>query len=168
MLGKDHYDTAFDIIMNSKNNCGACYFTVCEDDIEAALAHPRGMICTDSGVVKSPLQMHHPRLRGSFPRVLGRYVRERKVTSLPEMIRKMTAMPASVYGLENKGLLKEGFDADICIFDAEKIIDRSEFTDCHKRAEGLNYVLVNGKIVVENAVYNGALEGKLLLKNTNN
>ena len=160
-LNKDVYDVIFDIIIESKNNCGVCFFLMCEEDVETVMAHPRCMICTDSGV-RGTSSYCHPRLRGSFPRTLGRYVRERKVVSLPEMIRKMTAMPAAVYNLRGKGLLKEGFDADICIFDADKIIDRCDFTNCHERAEGLNYVLVGGQVTVENAVYNGTRAGKLI------
>ena len=159
--GKDVYDVIFDIIIESRNNCGVCFFLMCEEDVETVMAHPRCMICTDSGV-RGKSSYTHPRLRGSFTRTLGRYVRERKVVSLPEMIRKMTAMPASVYDLQGKGLLREGFDADICIFDADKIIDRCDFTNCHERAEGLNYVLVGGKVTVENAVYNGTRAGKLI------
>ena len=136
---------------------------MCEEDVEAVLAHPRAMIGTDSGVARN-MTSYHPRLRGTFPRVLGRYVRERGVTSLPEMIRKMTSLPAMVYGLATKGRLAEGFDADICIFDADTIIDRAEYTDCTRRAEGLNYVLVGGKIVAQNAVYTGECPGRMLLK----
>ena len=95
---------------------------------------------------------------------LGRFCREKGVVSLPEMIRKMTAMPAAVYNLRSKGLVWEGFDADLCIFDPDKIIDRSEFTDCQKRAEGLNYVLMAGEVVVENAVHNGKRLGKIILR----
>lgn len=159
---KDVYDTIFDMLIESKNACNACYFLMCEEDLETVLSHPRCMICTDSSV-RGNSEVYHPRLRGSFPRVLGRYVRERGVVALPEMIRKMTSMPAAVYGLHTKGVLKEGFDADICIFDAEEIIDRSDFTSCHERAEGLNYVLINGTVVVENAVYNGTRAGKVLV-----
>ena len=159
--GKDVYDTAFDLIADSVNQCSACYFSMCEEDLETVLAHPRSMICTDSSV-RGNHTVYHPRLRGSFPRVLGRYVREQKVVSLPEMIRKMTSLPAAVYNLQGKGLLKVGYDADLCIFDAETIRDRADYTDCHRRAEGLQYVLLNGKIAVENALYNGTRAGKLL------
>ena len=137
---------------------------MCEEDIETVLAHPRAMVCTDSSVAQAN-KVYHPRLRATFPRVLGKYVRERKVTTLTEMIRKITSMPATVYGLKNKGLLKEGFDADICIFDADKIIDRASFADCTKRAEGLNYVILGGQVVVENAVYNGKRMGRVMLHN---
>jgi N-acyl-D-amino-acid deacylase len=81
------------------------------------------------------------------------------------MIRKMTAMPAAVYGFQTKGLLREGLDADICIFDPETIIDRAEFTNPHLHAEGLDYVIVGGKIAAENAVATGELGGTMLYRN---
>lgn len=164
--GKDVHETALDLICDSKNNCRACYFSMCEEDVETVLAYPRAMIGTDSGVAGT-MNCYHPRLRGTFPRVLGRYVRERRVTTLPEMIRKMTSMPAAVYELCGKGLLCEGFDADICIFNPDKIIDRAEFVNCSEHAEGLNYVLIGGEVVVENAVYNGKRNGRVLLRRTN-
>jgi len=160
--GKDPIETACDLIMDSKNNCRACYFSMCEEDVEKVLAHPRAMICTDASVRRND-SAYHPRLRGTFPRVLGRYVRERKVTGLPEMIRKITSLPAAVYGLAGKGLLKEGMDADICIFDADTIEDRSDYTACHERAVGLSYVLLSGEVVVEDAVHNGLCKGKILV-----
>ena len=122
------------------------------------------MICTDNGSLINPDTVHHPRLRGSFPRVLGRYVREKRVTTLPEMIRKMTSLPARVYGLKSKGIIWEGMDADICIFDDKKIIDRAEYIKCFDRAEGLSYVIVGGEVAAEDAVYNGALKGKIVLR----
>ena len=79
----------------------------------------------------------------------------------------MTSMPAAVYELSGKGLIREGYDADICIFDADKIIDHAEYTDCHKRAEGLNYVILGGEVVVEDAVYNGKRMGKVILRERN-
>lgn len=163
-MGVDDYEAVFELITGSKTAPNASYFAMCEEDMEAVMAHPRAMICTDSGVARH-LTVYHPRLRGTFPRVLGRYVRERGVVSLPEMIRKMTSMPASVYGFRTKGLLWEGMDADICIFDADKICDKATFTDCGKRAEGLNYVILNGEIVVRDAVYQGGTPGRFLLRN---
>ena len=164
--GKDIYDTVYDMILDSSNACSCCYFTMCEEDVETVMAHPRAMICTDSGVAEERT-VYHPRMRGAFPRALGRYVRERGVVSLPEMIRKMTSMPAAVYGLWSKGIIREGMDADICIFDADKIIDRSEYTDCIKGAEGLNYVILGGEVVCEDAVFNGKRNGKLILREGN-
>lgn len=163
--GKDPFETGLDLLLESKNNCTACFFTMCEEDVRTVLAHPRAMIATDSGVARGS-KCYHPRLRGTFPRILGRYVREYHVTSLPEMIRKMTSMPAAVYGLNSKGILAEGFDADICIFDADRILDRADFTNCTLPAEGLCYVILNGQVVVEDAVYRGIRAGKVLLRQT--
>ena len=161
--GKDVYETVYDLIRDSGNQCNGCYFLMCEDDVETVLAHPRAMIGTDSGVAGRNTT-YHPRLRGTFPRVLGRYVRERGVTSLPEMIRKMTGLPTEVYGLRGKGRLAEGYDADICVFDAETIIDRADYDACHLRAEGLTAVILGGEVVVEDAVYNGRRMGGVLLR----
>lgn len=160
--GKDPIETACDLIMDSKNNCRACYFSMCEEDVETVLAHPRAMIGTDASVRRKDAA-YHPRLRGTFPRVLGRYVRQRGVTGLPEMVRKMTSLPAAVYGLSSKGILREGMDADICIFDAETILDKSDYADCHQRAVGLSYVLLGGEVVVKNAVHNGKRKGRVLV-----
>ena len=161
--GRDEYDMVFEILTSDNMGGTACYFTICEEDIATVMAYDRAMICTDGGVAGNAT-VFHPRNKGSFPRALGRFCREKGVVSMPEMIRKMTAMPAAVYNLRSKGLVWEGFDADLCIFDPDKIIDRSEFTDCQKRAEGLNYVLMAGEVVVENAVHNGKRLGKIILR----
>ena len=158
--GKDHWDTLFDIL-EKQPGCSACYFTMCEEDVETVMSWERSMICTDSSIVGDKLT-YHPRLRGSFPRVLGRYVRERKVVSLPEMIRKITSLPAHVYDLKGKGQIAPGYDADICVFDPQTIIDRATFTEPVHRAEGLSYVISGGEIVAENAVCNGKTPAKLL------
>ena len=155
------YDAVFDLIQECHPTAKGCFFTMSDDDVKMVMAHPRTMICTDSSVgAGNPV--FHPRLRGSFPRVLGKYVREEKVVPLSEMIRKMTSLPAHVYGLKNKGLLKEGYDADICIFDAEKIIDHASFTECQLGCEGLNYVITAGQIIVEDGIHNGKRFGKVI------
>ena len=154
---------AHSIVRANNGGGGGCYFTMCEEDVEYIIKHPRVMICTDSGV-KGNATYCHPRLRASFPRALGVYARERGVVSIPEMIRKMTSLPAHVYKLDTKGLIAEGMDADICIFDADKIIDRANFKDCFLKNDGLNYVILDGKIVVEDGVYNGTRAGKVVLQ----
>jgi len=159
--GKDEYDTVFDLILDSQNSCHCCFFTMCEEDVETVMRHPRAMICTDSSVAQGST-VYHPRLRGTFPRVLGRYVRERGVVPMHEMIRKITSMPAAVYGLNSKGLIKEGMDADICIFDENTIIDRAEYNAPTIGCTGLNYVIMGGEIVCEDGVHNGRLCGKFI------
>ena len=158
--GKDPYDTVFDIIRDSAESEGR-YFTMCEEDVETVLRHPRAMVCTDSGVAVKG-QISHPRLVASFPRVLGHYVRERGLVPLPEMIRRITALPAHVYGFPTKGVIREGYDADLCIFDADRIIDKADYGAPALRAEGLRYVIVGGKTAVEDSVFNGTRNGAVL------
>lgn len=160
---QDPFDAAFDIIRDSGAVVDVCKFVMCEDDVETVMRHKRAMLGTDASVAKKEL-VYHPRLRGTFPRAFGRYVRERQIVSVEEMVRKCTSMPASVYGLSSKGILKEGYDADICIFDANRIIDKADFSDCHRRCEGLSYVILGGEVVVENAVYNGVKKGGFIQK----
>ena len=160
----DRLDTIYDLIRETKKEQGACFFTMSEDDVAYVLAHPRVMIGTDSAVACGK-SIFHPRLRGSFPRVLGRYVRERGVTTLAEMIRKMTSLPAAVYGLRNKGVIREGADADLCVFDAARIIDGADFFEPTRKNEGLSFVILDGKIVVEDGVYNGTRAGRVYLEN---
>lgn len=164
MRNQSHFDAAIDLICETENQVNICNFSMCEEDVETVMKFERAMICTDSSVAKNSM-VYHPRLRATFPRVLGEYVRNRKIVPLYEMIRKITSMPASVYGLPSKGLIREGFDADICIFDANKIIDKATFTRCHRRCEGLNYVIVSGEVVVEDAVFNGKRKGRFIFRN---
>ena len=158
--GKDDWDTLYDIL-EKQPGATACFFTQSERDMKTVMAWERSMICTDSSVA-GKTTAYHPRLRGSFPRALGRYVREQGVTTLPEMIRKMTSLPAKVYDLKGKGLLREGFDGDICVFDPMTIIDKATFTEVTHRAEGLRWVIVGGEIAAENAVATGICAGKVL------
>ena len=158
---QDPFDTAFDIIRDCGAEVYVSKFVMCEDDVEAVIAHKRAMIGTDSSVAKGDA-VYHPRLRGTFPRAFGRYVRERRIVSLEEMVRKCTSMPAAVYGLPSKGLIKEGYDADICIFDADRIADKADFSDCRRRCEGLSYVILGGEVVAVDAVYNGIKKGGFL------
>lgn len=163
LRGQDDFDTAFDIIIGSGANAQICNFSMTEEDIEYVLKYERAMICTDSSVAKDK-KIYHPRLRASFPRFLGRYVRERKVVTIEEAIRKCTSLPALVYELSGKGKICEGFDADICIFDAERIIDKADYINCSSRCDGLNYVILGGEVVVENATYNGNKKGKFIYR----
>jgi N-acyl-D-amino-acid deacylase len=132
-----------------------------EADVERVIAYPRAMICTDSSVTKNNT-VYHPRLRAAFPRAISRYCRERGVVSLVEMIRKITSLPASVYDLKNKGIIKVGYDADICIFDFEKLVDCATFEQPTLKAEGLDYVIIGGKIACVDAVYTDVGSGKAI------
>ena len=161
LLGVDSFDAVYQLLREDAGAVSAVFFAMSEEDVEKVMRFERTMICTDSRAHGQKIQ-HHPRLRGSFPRALGVYVRERKVLSLEEMIRRMTSLPAEFFGLTAKGLVREGMDADLCVFDPETIIDGCDFMDCHKHAEGLNYVLVAGQVVAKDAYHTGARPGKVI------
>jgi N-acyl-D-amino-acid deacylase len=112
-----------------------------ENDMRRILAHPATMIGSD-GLPNDPRP--HPRLWGTFPRVLGRYSREEGLISLPEAVHKMTEMPAQRFGLAGRGTIREGYCADLVLFDAEKIIDTATFSDPVCAAKGIRGVWVNG------------------------
>ena len=151
---EDRFDAAFEVIRRSGGKAQGCYFSMHPKDVEYVIAHPRAMICTDSSVAGS-LQHYHPRLRASFTRALSRYAIEKGVVSVPEMIRKMTSLPAHVYGLATKGCIAEGMDADLCIFDPKTLRDCATYQQCRLNNKGLAYVIIDGKIVLRQGVYNG-------------
>jgi N-acyl-D-amino-acid deacylase len=122
---------------------GAIYHSISEADMRRILAHPATMIGSD-GLPNDPRP--HPRLWGTFPRVLGRYCREERLISLPNAVHKMTGMPAQRFGLARRGLIREGFCADLVLFDPEKIIDTATFSDPVRPAEGIKGVWVNGAL----------------------
>src|SRR6202012_371232 len=113
---------------------GAIYHSISEQDMRRILSHPATMIGSD-GLPNDPRP--HPRLWGTFPRVLGRYSREEKLVTLPEAIRKMTSLPAQRFGLSNRGLIREGHHADLVLFDSNKIIDTATFSDPVSPAKGI-------------------------------
>lgn len=122
---------------------GAIYHSISEEDMHRFLQHPATMIGSD-GLPHDPRP--HPRLWGTFPRVLGRYCREEKLFTLPEAIRKMTWMPAQRFGLKDRGAIRPGFFADLVLFDAEHVIDKATFSDSRRVSEGIVRVWVNGEL----------------------
>lgn len=160
---EDRHDAAFEVIRRSQGKAQACYFSMDEADVAYVLRHERTMLCTDSSVAGA-LKYFHPRLRGTFPRALGRYAREQGIVSMPEMIRKMTSLPAHVYGLNTKGRIAVGMDADLCIFNADTIRDQADYQNPTLPNTGLEYVIIDGKIVLEQNVYNGTRAAKVYRK----
>lgn len=162
-ISQDPIDTLFDIIIESGGNSLAGYHSMCESDLTEIMKYPGTMIASD-GIPVMPGEKTHPRVCGTFPRILGRYVREKKILSLEDAIRRMTSLPASTIGLVNKGLIKEGYDADITVFDKDTIIDCATFDNFSAKPEGIKYVFVNGRIALENGQYTYAESGKLIRK----
>lgn len=154
-------EAVFDIMLEEDAEVLMVLFLMAEDDVAYILSHPVSMVGSDA--IPSPGKPH-PRFFGTFPRVLGKYVREDKVLTLPEAVRKMTSFPAQKLGLYDRGLLREGMWADITVFDPERIADRATFADPVQRAVGMECVVVNGTVAVRAGVYTGALTGKVLRK----
>ncbi len=121
----------------------------------------RRCIGSDGGVSVFGASVPHPREYGTFARVLGRYVRERGVLTLEEAVRKMSGATAQRLGLQDRGLLREGFFADITVLDPGRVIDRATFPEPHQYAEGIEYVLVNGTFVVDGGEHTGARPGRV-------
>jgi dihydroorotase/N-acyl-D-amino-acid deacylase len=150
------------IDLQLKGGCSAIFHAYDEPDVERLMRSPFGMIGSDGSLTRPGEGAPHPRAFGTYPRVLGRYVRERRVLTLEDAVRKMTSFPAARLGVADRGLLCEGLAADITIFDAAAIVDRSTFSDPHHYSEGVRYVLVNGTLVVDNGVHTGERPGVVL------
>lgn len=154
-------ETILDMLM--KGNAQMVYHTMNEDDVRFFMKYPFNMPAADGGV-STGKGMPHPRGYGTNARVLGRYVREQAVIGFEEAIRRMTSLPAQKFGLNGRGLLKEGLAADIVIIDPEKVNDKSTFDNPHQFSEGIPFVIVNGVPVVENSQHNGQRSGQSLKK----
>lgn len=142
--------------------CRAVYHAMQEDDVVAVMRHPATMVASDGGVTPFGEGVPHPRYYGTFPRVLGRYVRERPVLRLEDAVRKMTSLPAQRLGLFARGLIRPGMAADLVLFDPEKVIDRAAFGDSHHYAEGVSHVIVNGVVVLDAGEMTGNRPGQVL------
>ena len=164
LWGTDPIDALFDLVIKDRANTGAIYFSMSESDVRAAMAYPWTSFCTDFGAVAPDGILAddqvHPRVYGSFPRVLGRYVREHGLLRLEEAIRKMTSLPAQRVGLLDRGLLRPGMVADVVVFDADSIIDAATFEDPHQVSRGVRHVVVNGEIVLRNGAPTEARPGQ--------
>lgn len=162
----DELDALFDLVIADNAQTGAIYFMMDEDDVKVAMKQPWVSIGTDTWAASNggPLAAtpSHPRGFGSFPRILGRYVREQRVLTLEEAVRKMTSLPANRVGLTRRGLLKPGFFADIVIFDPELIVDSATFEAPYRPSVGVKNVLVNGQHALRDGLPTGVLAGRPL------
>lgn len=163
---KDPLDALFDLILADNGQTGAIFFMMNEDDMRAALKSPFVSFCTDTGAraTDGPLSRSksHPRGWGSYPRILGHYVRDQKLMPLEFAIHKMTGLPAANLGLKNRGLLRRGYFADITIFDPKTVIDRATFEEPNQYPVGINFVIVNGQIEVDGGKRTPVLAGQVL------
>lgn len=165
-LGAEPFDTAVELLVESNANVGMIGYGMSEKSTEKILTHPRVMIASDASAHAPYPPMNnniaHPRAYGTFPRAIAKYVKEREVCSLEEMIKKMTAMPADKIGIKDRGRIAEGKKADITIFNYDTIEDNATFIDSAKYPSGIEYVIVNGKIVIDKGMHTGKLPGEVI------
>jgi N-acyl-D-amino-acid deacylase len=164
--GVEPYEATIGLLERSGGDVGMVGFAMSEENLERFLAHPLGMVCSDGGAfaTEGPARRGHPHPRslGSFPRVLGHYVRDRRALALEDAVRKMSAFPASRVRLEDRGLLREGFAADVVVFDPAMVADRATFEDPFRYPEGIRAVIVNGAIALRDGERGELRSGRAL------
>jgi N-acyl-D-amino-acid deacylase len=165
MLGRKHKASAeADLIIDMMYKGGASmvFHGMGEPDVKNIMKYPFNMFASDASIRVYKSGVPHPRGYGTNARVLGKYVREEKVISLEEAIRRMTSLPAQKFGFRDRGLLREGMAADIVVFDAAAVTDKATYADPHQYSEGFRFVVVNGQVVVDNGQHTGARPGTVL------
>ena len=159
-------DVLFDLLIEEQGSVPAVFFHHAEPDMQLVLTQPWTSIGSDGSAVSpdgpTGRSHPHPRYYGTFPRVLGRYVRDLKVLSLPDAVKRMTSMNAEKIGLTDRGRLEEGFYADVAIFDPHRVSDRATFEHPHQFPAGITHVIVNGVLTIENGSHTGALAGRVV------
>jgi N-acyl-D-amino-acid deacylase len=165
--GQDWLDTAMDLLVSERHRVGTVYFVISEENIAEQLRQPWISIGTDAGgldpVWAAELGPTHPRAYGSYPRILGRYVREQRVIDLEDAVRKMSSAPATRVGLRHRGLLRPGYYADVVVFDPAEIHDLATFAEPHRLSRGVSEVWINGVRVLKQGRHTGATPGKVLM-----
>jgi N-acyl-D-amino-acid deacylase len=161
MRGEEPLESVFNLLLDEECAVAMIMFSMAEEDVRTVMRHPATMIGTDG------IWSHgkpHPRVYGSYPRILGMYVRQEHLLSIEEAVRKMTSFPAQKFGLWKKGLVREGMDADLVVFNPDTIAERSTFQDPHQYPVGIPYVMLNGQVVVDQDRYTGKLAGQVVKK----
>jgi len=158
--GAGELETAIDIVL--KGGAGIVSFNMHDDDIERLMQQPWVMTSSDGALVRLGSGVPHPRGNGAFPRKIRRYVVEEQVVSLPDAIRSMTSLPASVYRMPDRGALRAGAAADVVVFDLPAVRDMATFENPHQVAQGMKYVLVNGKFAIRDGEFTNEKAGKVL------
>ena len=161
-FGLSPVETVAKLIVDNSNVIMAIYMSIAEEDVETILKNKDIMIGSDGMVNMEYPQYSHPRTFGTFPRVLGHYVRDKKLLSIELAVKKMTSLPARRIGLTDRGLLKEGYIADL----TQTIIDRSTYVKANELPIGIYHVMVNGRWVIKNGDLTGERPGKILRKLT--
>ncbi len=159
----DPANTCLELMAEEGGRIRGIFHTMSEEDVRLAMIQPWVAIASDGSAIDLDVEgVPHPRNYGTNPRVLGHYVRDEKVLALEEAIRKMTSLPAQILGLRDRGQLREGFAADVVLFDPAQVHNTNSFERPKSYPEGIPYVLVNGVVVIDQGRHSGARPGKVL------
>ena len=162
-MGKDPFEAYFDLVLENRAEGSGIYFSIGEDDLCRIIMDDNTVVGTD-GLCKAMDEKGHPRAWGTFPRAICYFHKEKQLMSLEEIIRKMTSLPAKRLKLATKGVIAEGMDADLVLFDYNRLEDRASYQNSNQVTEGIEYVIVNGQIVYRNQKLTGVYPGKLILR----
>jgi N-acyl-D-amino-acid deacylase len=157
---KAEIDTILDLI--EQGGAQMVYHSMGTDDVERIMKYPNTAVASDGGIREFGVGMPHPRSYGTNARMLAEYVRVRGVLTLEDAIRRMTSLPARTFGFKDRGLVREGFAADLVVFDPEKVQDKATFQNPHQYTEGFEFVLVNGRLIVDGAKLTQVRPGRIL------
>ena len=163
---KNIVDTVCKLMSDEKGEAMNITFWGTEEDVDTMIRHPAVMPCSDGWILAptGPLGAGkpHPRCYGAFPRYIDQYVKQKHLFGLEEAIRRMTSMPATRLGFQDRGILREGMKADLTVFNPETIKDKSTYSDPHQYPDGISYVIINGEVTVENGEHTGIHNGEII------
>ena len=163
-LGTDPWNAFFDVC--AQNHCATCavYSSMCDEDVCEIIRSPYCVVGTD-GITRAWQEKGHPRATATFPRAINYFVKEKGILTLEQMIHKMTGLPAQRLLVKNKGLIRDGYDADLVLFDFDRLRDTATYSNPNSLTEGIDYVFVNGQIVYQNKEFTGCYSGRMLRHN---
>lgn len=163
-IGKDPWEAFFDLCVENNCETGGVYSSMCDEDVCEIIQDPYCIVGSD-GLTRSWKEKGHPRASGTFPHAITYFVKEKKILSLEQIVHKMTGLTAEYLLVKNKGFIREGYDADILIFDYDRLQDTATYSHSNSITEGIDYVFVNGQLVYHDKTFTGAMPGKMLRHN---
>lgn len=163
-IGKDPWDTFFDLMIENKCSSGGVYSSMCEEDVCEIASAPFCIVGSD-GLTRSWEEKGHPRACGTFPHAINYFVKEKNIFTIEQMIRKMTGLTADSLAIKNKGYIRHGYDADLVLFDYDRLQDTATYTNSNSLTKGIDYVIVNGKVVYKDMELTGVYAGRMIRHN---
>ena len=164
LVGIDPWDALFDICTKTNYAAGAVFSSMCEDDVCEIIKNPYCIVGSD-GFTRNLEEKGHPRTTATFPHAINYFVKEKGILTLEEIVHKMTGLSANYLRIKNKGLIKDGYDADLVLFDFDNLCDKATYTEPNNLTEGIDYVIVGGEIVWHDMTLTGRFPGKMIRHN---